>query len=93
MSPKGRLVATSWDYIGLTDHLREALSIYGADDQKDLNEGLKDITSEIPVLESRYRRLVQLFEDHGVKDIEPWVKQEITNPQRAWDIMEQAIEP
>ena len=69
-----------------------ASDLSGADDQKDLNEGLKDITSEIPVLESRYRRLVQLFEDQGVKDIEPWVKQEITTPQRTWDILEQAIE-
>ena len=89
---KGKSRGYIVDYIGLTDHLRDALSIYGADDQKDLNEGLKDITSEIPVLESRYRRLVQLFEDQGVKDIEPWVKQEITNPQRTWDILEQAIE-
>lgn len=80
------------DYIGLTDHLKEALSIYAADDQKDLQESLKDITSEVPVLESRYRRLVQLFQDQGVAEIEPWVQQKITAPQRIYDILELAIE-
>ena len=80
------------DYIGLTDHLREALSIYAADDQEDLKEGLKDITSELPVLEARYRRLLQLFQDRGVAEIEPWVQQKITDPQRTYDILEQAIE-
>ena len=80
------------DYIGLTDHLKEALSIYAADDQKDLHDSLKDIASEVPVLESRYRRLVQLFKDQGVAEIEPWVQQKITDPQRTYEILEQAIE-
>lgn len=89
---KGKTRGYIVDYIGLTDHLKEALSIYAADDQQDLKDGLKDITSEIPVLEARYRRLLQLFQDQGVADIEPWVKQEITDPQRTYDILEQAIE-
>lgn len=80
------------DYIGLTDHLKEALSIYAADDQKDLHDSLKDIASEVPVLEARYRRLVQLFKDQGVAEIEPWVQQKITDPQRTYEILEQAIE-
>ena len=42
------------DYIGLTDHLKEALSIYAADDQQDLHDSLKDVASEVPVLESQY---------------------------------------
>ncbi len=88
---KGKQRGYIVDYIGLTDHLKSALSIYGADDQKDLNDGLKDITTEIPILESRYRRLIQLFEDQGVADIEPWVQQ-ITDPQQTYDILEQAIE-
>ena len=89
---KGKTRGYIVDYIGLTDHLKEALSIYAADDQEDLQEGLKDITSEVPVLEARYRRLLQLFQDQGVAEIEPWVKQEITDPQRTYDILEQAIE-
>ena len=89
---KGKTRGYIVDYIGLTDHLKEALSIYAADDQKDLHESLKDITSEVPVLESRYRRLVQLFQDQGVAEIEPWVQQKITDPQRIYDILELAIE-
>ena len=89
---KGKTRGYIVDYIGLTDHLKEALSIYAADDQKDLQDSLKDITSELPVLEARYRRLVQLFQDQGVAEIEPWVQQKITDPQRIYDILEQAIE-
>lgn len=89
---KGKTRGYIVDYIGLTGHLKEALSIYAADDQEDVEEGLKDITSEVPVLESRYRRLLQLFQDRGVTEIEPWVKQEVTEPQRIYEILEQAIE-
>ncbi len=80
------------DYIGLTDHLKEALSIYAADDQQDLHDSLKDVASEVPVLEARYRRLIQLFKDQGVAEIKPWVQQQITDPQRTYEILEQAIE-
>ena len=89
---KGKTRGYIVDYIGLTDHLKEALSIYAADDQKDLHESLNDIASEVPVLESRYRRLVQLFQDQGVAEIEPCVQQKITDPQRIYDILELAIE-
>lgn len=89
---KGKTRGYIVDYIGLTDHLKEALSIYAADDQQDIKDGFKDITSEVPVLEARYRRLVQLFQDRGVAEIEPWVQQQITNPQRIYEVLEQAIE-
>lgn len=89
---KGKTRGYIVDYIGLTDHLKDALSIYAADDQQDIREGFKDITSEIPVLEARYRRLIQLFQDQGVAEIEPWVQQKITDAQRTYEILEQAIE-
>jgi type I restriction enzyme R subunit len=89
---KGKTRGYIVDYIGLTDHLKEALSIYAADDQQDLSDGLQDITSEIPALEDRYRKLLQLFQEQGVTDIEPWVQQKITDPQRTYDILEQAIQ-
>ncbi len=80
------------DYVGLANHLKEALSIYGTDDQKDIEDTLKDIASEVPILEDRYRRLVSLFKDDGVTDIEGFVQQTITDPSRTRDILEQAIE-
>ena len=89
---KGKTRGYIVDYIGLTDHLKEAVSIYTADNQKDLGDSLKKITTEIPVLESRYRRLLQLFQDQGVAEIEPWVQQKLTDAQKTYEILEQAIE-
>ena len=80
------------DYVGLTGHLQEALSIYASDEQEEIHDSLKSITSELPVLETRYRRLLQLFQDLKVADIEPWVQTTITDPQRVYEILEQAIE-
>ena len=58
------------DYIGLANHLTEALKIYADEDLEDLQHGLKNMTSEIPILEERYRRLLQLFQSLGVREIE-----------------------
>ena len=89
---KGKSVGYIIDYVGLTHHLKEAMSIYAADDAEDLKNSLQDIESEIPILESRFRRLVLQFKELGIADMEPWVKQEITNPSRAYEILERAIE-
>src|SRR5699024_1812209 len=45
------------DYIGLANHLTQALSIYSEEDAQDIRSGLQDVLSEMPVLEQRYRRL------------------------------------
>ncbi|NQU24700.1 MAG: type I restriction endonuclease subunit R [Candidatus Nealsonbacteria bacterium] len=89
---KGKSRGFIVDYVGLANHLKDALSIYGTDDQKDIEDTLKDIASEVPVLEDRYRRLVSLFKDDGVADIEGFVQQTITDPSRTHDILEQAID-
>ena len=80
------------DYIGLTDHLKDALSIYADDDQADVTGTLTDITQEVPVLESRYRRLIVLFQENGVADIEPFVNQSLPTPDRDYEVLEQAVE-
>ena len=89
---KGKKRGYIVDYIGLTDHLKDALSIYAADDQKDIEDSLQDITDEIPHLENRYRRLINLFRDNGVTKIEDFVQQTTTGPQQSYDILEQSIE-
>ena len=43
------------DYVGLSNHLREALSIYASDDQKEILASLKKIDSELPILKARYQ--------------------------------------
>ncbi|MGB5835196.1 MAG: HsdR family type I site-specific deoxyribonuclease, partial [Thiohalocapsa sp.] len=54
------------DYIGLTANLTEALTLYAAtEEQQELAQGLRGIESEVPVLEERYQRLLQLFFQKG----------------------------
>ena len=63
------------DYIGLANHLTEALTLYAASDElEELRDGLRNITSELPVLEERYQRLMQFFRAAGVKSVEDFVQ-------------------
>ena len=61
------------DYIGLANHLTQALQIYSEEDARDIRDGLKNILSETPILEERYQRLLQHFQSAGVPDIEPFI--------------------
>lgn len=62
------------DYIGLANHLTEALSLYAASDElQELHDGLQAIGSELPVLEERYQRLLQHFREAGIKQIGEFV--------------------
>ncbi|MEP6606366.1 MAG: type I restriction enzyme endonuclease domain-containing protein, partial [Nitrosospira sp.] len=72
---KGKKRGYVVDYIGLANHLTEALTLYIAtDEQEELHNGLKSITSELPVLEERYHRLVQFFQAAGVMGIGDFVQ-------------------
>ncbi|OMH39417.1 type I restriction endonuclease subunit R [Motiliproteus sp. MSK22-1] len=79
------------DYIGLTENLKTALSLYSGKDQTDILESFKSIESEIPVLESRYRRLIQLFEDNDISLIEALVKQKLDNNAQRYEVTEAAV--
>ena len=89
---KGKRRGYIVDYIGLANHLKEALSIYAADDQKDIEDALQDITGEVPILESRYRRLLNLFKDNGVTGIEDFVEQKVGSTAQEVQVLEQAVE-
>ncbi|HSH02054.1 MAG TPA: HsdR family type I site-specific deoxyribonuclease [Anaerolineae bacterium] len=83
------------DYVGLTDHLKEALKIYsGGDDEdyQDIQRTLASIETEIPVLEARYQRLLQFFQDHGVVDIEPFVQQQIRDTAADYQALDAAVQ-
>jgi type I restriction enzyme R subunit len=72
---KGKKRGYVVDYIGLANHLTEALTLYAAtDEQEELAAGLKSITSEVPVLEERYQRLLQLFAGNRVKLVSEFVQ-------------------
>jgi len=88
---KGKTRGYIVDYIGLTDHLKHALSIYAVDDQKDVEGSLTNITDELPVLEARYRRLLNLFTENGVAEIEDFVQQRIKDKTLELDVLEKCI--
>lgn len=80
------------DYVGLSNHLKAALSIYASEDQQEILEAFKGVESEVPVLEVRYRRLLQLFEDAGIKDIKKFVEQSIADDKDEYLLLEKILD-
>lgn len=83
------------DYYGVSNHLKDALKIWGAeeeDDIKELLEYFRDINKEIPVLESRYNRMLQLFEDKGIVDFRKFTEQKFTDKTDEFEMAEKCIE-
>ena len=79
------------DYIGLANNLRDALSIYGGDAFDEVMQGVKDIETEVPILESRYRRLLQLFKDNKLMYFEEFLNQKIKDKLEEYNVLETAI--
>lgn len=79
------------DYIGLANHLTYALSIYTAEDAKDIQQGLKSLLTELPILEERYQRLLQHFQSAGVSEIEAFVKGSLASPQEEVAVIHAAV--
>jgi type I restriction enzyme, R subunit len=80
------------DYIGLANHLTEALTLYAAsDEQAELALGLKSIASEMPVLEERYQRLLQLFSNHNVKQVEQFVQGKLPAVDADAEVVQNAV--
>jgi type I restriction enzyme R subunit len=80
------------DYIGLANHLTEALTLYAAsDEQEELAQGLKSITSEMPVLEERYQRLLQLFSENKVKQVADFVQGKLLDVQVDAAVVHEAV--
>ena len=83
------------DYYGVSNHLKDALNIWGAEDEEDIKELLayfKDIDQEIPVLEARYNRMIQLFEDKGIADFKKFAEQKINDKNIEFQLAEDCIE-
>jgi type I restriction enzyme R subunit len=89
---KGKSRGFIIDYIGLSNHLKQALSIYGSEDQEDLEGSLQNISVELPVLEDRYQRLINLFEENKISEIEAFAEQRISDPAVEFATLEKAIE-
>jgi type I restriction enzyme, R subunit len=83
------------DYFGVSNHLHDALAIWGSETEEDIKDLLahfRDIDDEIPVLQARYKRLVQHFEDKGVKEIQQLFEQKMSNSDEEFKVAEQCIE-
>lgn len=80
------------DYIGFSKHLIDALKIYASEDAEDLQSGLKNLTSELPILEERYRRLLQHFQGLGVHDIEAFLTGSLATPADVARVVHKAVD-
>ncbi|WP_445362973.1 type I restriction endonuclease subunit R [Microbulbifer sp. ANSA003] len=89
---KGKKRGYIVDYIGLTENLTEALTLYAAaDEQQELAQGLKSITSEMPVLEERYQRLLQLFAENNIEQVEEFVQGNLANVEADAAVVHDAV--
>lgn len=80
------------DYIGLTENLTDALTLYAsADEQQELADGFKSIASEMPVLEERYQRLLQLFAQHKVLRVREFIEGELLNVEADAQVVHEAV--
>ena len=80
------------DYVGLTNNLTKALSIYAAaGEQAELAEGLKNVESEMPVLEERYQRTLQLFVGRKVEGVGDFLQGRLKNVEAEAAVVHEAV--
>lgn len=80
------------DYIGFAGHLTAALKIYADQEPEDLKAGFQNLTSELPILEERYRRLLQHFQGLGVHDIEAFLTGTLASPEDDVRVVHKAVD-
>lgn len=83
------------DYFGVTKHLQEALAIFTDLDKDKLKNFLtvfRDINKEIPILEARYKRILLLFSDYKLHDIQNFLEQKFTDDAKEFEFAESCIE-
>lgn len=92
---KGKSYGLIVDYFGVTKHLSDALAIYTDKDKSSLTEFMevfRDINKEIPVLEARYQRLIDLFGDYDLKEIKNFLQQKFTDAAKEFEFAEECID-
>lgn len=57
------------DYRGIVEPLREAVKLYSAEDMEDIRAGIVSIKDTLPTLTDRHRRVLAVFTERGVADI------------------------
>jgi type I restriction enzyme R subunit len=92
---KGKSFGLIVDYFGVTKHLSEALEIYTDRDKEKLKSFLnvfRDVNKEVPVLETRYKRIVNLFIENNLKSIEDFFTQKFTDGPSEFEFAENCIQ-
>ena len=92
---RGKSFGLIVDYFGVTKHLSDALSIYTDSDKdklKNLLTVFRDINKEIPVLEARYKRILDLFTDNKLAEIKSFLEQKFTDDAKEYEFAEACIE-
>ncbi|KYH32224.1 type-1 restriction enzyme R protein [Clostridium tepidiprofundi DSM 19306] len=82
------------DYIGISNQLKETLCIYSGDDENE-DDGFRtivDINTEKPILRDRYNRLINLFLNKGVEEIEDYVLYNIKDSIKQYEVLEKCID-
>ena len=79
------------DYIGLANHLTQALAIYSVEEAQDIHDGLRNLLTEVPILEERYQRLLQHFRSAGVAAISGFLKGELAGPEADVAVVHAAV--
>lgn len=79
------------DYIGVVNHLVEALKVYSAQAPEDLDKGLKGVLTELPILEERYQRLLQHFTGLDVDHIEAFLNGKLATPEEDVQVIHAAV--
>jgi type I restriction enzyme R subunit len=89
---KGKQRGYIVDYIGLANHLTEALTLYAASNElQELHDGMQNITSELPVLDERYQRLLQHFSALGIRQIRAFVNGELPHLDAEANVVHEAV--
>lgn len=89
---KGKQRGYIVDYIGLANHLTEALTLYAASDElQELHDGMQNITSELPVLDERYQRLLQHFSALGIRQIRAFINGELPHLDAEAAVVHEAV--
>ena len=88
---KGKQRGYIVDYIGLTNNLTEALNLYASDETQELADGLKNISSELPVLQERYQRLLQLFSANKIAKVQDFVEGKLADVKADAEVVHEAV--
>ncbi|MBI2667889.1 HsdR family type I site-specific deoxyribonuclease [Candidatus Woesearchaeota archaeon] len=88
---KGKDVGYIVDYYGVTNHLKEALESYSADDLQ-LDDVFTNVSTELPILKHRYEQLIKFFKDKKITKIEDYVNYKIKAVNEQLNIMESCLD-